>query len=210
MSFSKQEQTVLDCLKDTAFQPVQPPKFKLKYASVEPGLAYSNTLWDWDSYWYTYALKDVCELLRGDETFDFAQKSRLVSEAAKGNVLNFLDFQEEDGFVPIMLRADHENDTYAVRPDVMNTHKPFLCQSAKMAGELCGDLSWLPVEKLALYLGYYRKNQFDERSGLYFWRDDIIIGGDNNPTVFGRPRNSAADLYLNCFYYAEYARSSEV
>lgn len=210
MSFSKQEQTVLDCLKDTAFQPVQPPKFKLKYASVEPGLAYSNTLWDWDSYWYTYALKDVCELLRGDETFDFAQKSRLVSEAAKGNVLNFLDFQEEDGFVPIMLRADHENDTYAVRPDVMNTHKPFLCQSAKMAGELCGDLSWLPVEKLALYLGYYRKNQFDERSGLYFWRDDIMIGGDNNPTVFGRPRNSAADLYLNCFLYAEYRAFAEI
>lgn len=146
MSFSKQEQTVLDCLKDTAFQPVQPPKFKLKYASVEPGLAYSNTLWDWDSYWYTYALKDVCELLRGDETFDFAQKSRLVSEAAKGNVLNFLDFQEEDGFVPIMLRADHENDTYAVRPDVMNTHKPFLCQSAKMAGSCAAIFPGCPLK----------------------------------------------------------------
>lgn len=204
MQYNEREKIVLDYLKESAFVPVQPPKKKLRYFSVEPGPAYADTLWDWDSYWYTYSLKDICELFRTDAGFDYCGKSRTMQEASKGNVLNFLDFQEEDGFVPIMLRADHEQDTYAIRPNVQNTHKPFLCQNAEMACRLNGNSDWLPVDRLKAYLRYYRENQFDERSGLYFWRDDVMIGGDNNPTVFGRPRNSAADIFLNSFLYAEY------
>ena len=119
-------------------------------------------------------------------------------------MLNFLDFQEADGFVPILLRADYENDSYAVRPNVQNTHKPFLCQAALLASECGNDFAWVPETKLIRYLQYYRENQFDAKSGLYFWRDDVMIGGDNNPTVFGRPRNSAADVFLNSFMVSEY------
>ena len=204
MQYNGREKIVMDYLKESAFIPVQPPKKKLRYASVEPGPAYTDTLWDWDSYWYTYALKDICELFCSDADFDYPEKLETVRAVSVGNVLNFLDFQEKDGFVPIMLRADHDNDMYAVRPNVQNTHKPFLCQGAEMACLLKGNSDWLPIERLKMYLQYYRMNQYDERSGLYFWRDDVMIGGDNNPTVFGRPRNSAADLFLNAFLYAEY------
>ena len=57
MQYNGREKIVMDYLKESAFIPVQPPKKKLRYASVEPGPAYTDTLWDWDSYWYTYALK---------------------------------------------------------------------------------------------------------------------------------------------------------
>lgn len=202
--YREAEKIILDCLKDKAFLPVKPPQDKLKYYFVEPGIAYSKTLWDWDSYWYVFSLLDICELFKEDPAFDYSEKKKLLCMASKGDVLNFLDFQEEDGFVPIMLRADYENDTYAIRPNVMNTHKPFLCQAALLACRCNGDYHWLPVQKLIKYIEYYRKNQYDAQSGFFFWRDDVMIGGDNNPTVFGRPRNSSADVFLNCFMVSEY------
>ena len=37
-----------------------------------------------------------------------------------------------------------------------------------------------------------------------------MIGIDNNPTVFGRPDKSTADIYLNCFLYAELKALSQI
>lgn len=204
MKFTSDERIVLNLMKQYAFGVIQPPKYKLKHYSVEPGLAYSNTLWDWDSYWAVYALSDICELLKGDADFDYEGTKNLIKLASKGDVLNFLDFQEEDGFVPIMLRADYENDTYAVRPNVNNANKAFLCKSALLAAKINEDFSWIETDKLIKYMDYMRRNQYDELSGLYFWRCDVMIGGDNNPTVFGRPENSSADIFLNSFMVDEY------
>ena len=204
MKFSQDERIILDLLKKYAFGVVQPPKHKLKYHSVEPGLAYSNTLWDWDSYWAVVALNDTVELLKDDEDFDYDYYRQLINDASKGNVLNFLDYQEEDGFIPIMIRADVENDDYCLRPNVLNAHKPFLCKSALLASNLNCDSSWVDLSKLCKLMDYYRENQFDKNSGLYFWRSDVMIGVDNNPTVFGRPANSSADIYLNSYMVSEY------
>ncbi len=202
--FSDDERLILDLLKKYAFGVVQPPKHKLKYHSVEPGLAYSNTLWDWDSYWAVVALSDTVELLKFDGDFDYGYYRKLINEASKGNVLNFLDYQEEDGFVPIMIRADVENDDYCLRPNVLNAHKPFLCKASLLASDLNGDVSWLDLSKLCRLMDYYRANQFDEKSGLYFWRSDVMIGVDNNPTVFGRPQDSSADIFINSYMVSEY------
>ena len=169
MNFSQDERIILDLLKKHAFGVVQPPKHKLKYHSVEPGLAYSNTLWDWDSYWAVVALNDTVELLKGDDDFDYDYYRKLINDASKGDVLNFLDYQEEDGFVPIMLRADVENDDYCLRPNVLNAHKPFLCKASLLACDLNGDESWLDTDKLCKLIAYYRANQFDENSGLFYW-----------------------------------------
>lgn len=85
-----------------------------------------------------------------------------------------------------------------------NQHAPFLCQATLGAAMFTGDFGWFDAEKLIRYLEYYQQNQYDGKSGLFFWQNDIMIGIDNNPTVFCRPPRSSADIFLNCFIYLEY------
>jgi hypothetical protein len=35
------------------------------------------------------------------------------------------------------------------------------------------------------------------------WGDDVAIGDDNDPTTFGRPFFSSANLLLNCLFYQD-------
>ena len=204
MKLTPDERIIIDLMKKYAFGVVQPPKHKLKYHSVEPGLAYSNTLWDWDSYWAVYALNDFLEVVKDEDDFDYDYYRKELDAAAKGDVLNFLDYQEEDGFVPIMLRADYYNDDYATRPNVLNAHKPFLCKAALLASKMNNDYTWVDVAALRRLIDYYRTNQYHQRSGLFFWRDDVMIGADNSPVIFGRPKDSSADVYINAFMVTEY------
>ena len=197
--FYEERETVLALIKRHAFKVIKPPEYKLKYPFTEPGLAYSHTLWDLDGYLTIKSLSDAAELLKEDETFDYEKHRAMINEAAKGNVLNFLDFQEEDGFVPIMIRSDVYDDDYARRPNTFNAQKGCLCKAALIACELNGDYDWIDTAKLEKYLDFMRNTQFDEKSGLYFWADDVMIGMDNNPAVFGRRPRTGADIYLNSF-----------
>ena len=45
----------------------------------------------------------------------------------------------------------------------------------------------------------YEQFYFYENCGLYVWADDVMIGMDNDPATFGRPRFSTANMYLNSF-----------
>jgi putative isomerase len=47
-------------------------------------------------------------------------------------------------------------------------------------------------------------------TGLLVWGDDVAIGNDNDPTTFGRPFFSSANLLLNCLYYQELKAASEL
>ena len=134
---------------------------------------------------------------------DMPKEKELLKNVAVGDVLNFLDFQEDDGFIPAMLRSDVYDDTYSVRPNVLNCHKPFLCQQALLAVELGAKPTFVPFEKLEKYICYYYENQYDKKSGLFVWADDVFLGADNNPTVFGRPNYSSADIFLNGFMLGE-------
>ena len=194
---TENERLIADILKGQAFKLIAEENGKLRYPFVQPGLAYKNTLWDWDSYWTVKGLADLCRL------YGMQEQLAILQEVAKGDVLNFLDFQEEDGFIPCMLRSDVYDDDYSVRPNVRNVHKPFLCQQAMLAVELGADARFVPFEKLEKYLEYYYANQYDEKSGLFVWADDIFLGGDNNPTVFARPDYTSADVYLNGFMVGE-------
>ena len=132
----------------------------------------------------------------------------------KGCVQNFLSAQESDGYIPVMLsgnglfagyfHAEHE------RGVPLNQHKPFLCRSALQAGEFANDYKWIDCDKLAAYLRYYETRQLDERSGLFIWQDDIMIGIDNNPTVYYRAPRSSADIYLNSFLVSEYDAMAQI
>lgn len=42
------------------------------------------------------------------------------------------------------------------------------------------------------------------------WGDDVAIGNDNDPTTFGRPFFSSANLLLNCLYYQDLRAVAEL
>lgn len=201
---NKKEKVLFNHFKEIAFNVISKPKGKVKYSFVEPGIAYHNTLWDWDSYWSIYDLNDICELLKNDKDFNYIYYKNLVKEAAKGNVLNFLDFMEKDGFVPIMLRVDVENDTYCSKENVFNCHKGYLIKAALLACLLNNDFSFIDTDKLELYLKCLKENQYDKKTGLFYYISDIMIGVDNNPTVFARLYSSSADILLNSTMVDEY------
>lgn len=85
-----------------------------------------------------------------------------------------------------------------------------MCQAILNACEFSGDYAWFDKEKALKYLEYYEANQRDEKTGLFFWQDDIMIGIDNNPTVFFRPPRTCADIYLNTFMALEYEALQKV
>lgn len=87
----------------------------------------------------------------------------------------------------------------------MNMHKPFLCQQICLISEYCHDYQWAKkfYHKLEAYFTCYRKNYYKENTHLYVWCDDIMIGVDNDPSSFGRPKFSTANIYLNSFMVME-------
>lgn len=191
------------------------PNGKLKHPFVDPGAdSYAGNLWDWDSYFTAKGLMGVFSAYSEEELAQAGLTHERIANHAKGCVLNFLAAQEEDGYIPIMIsgedlfagyfHAEHEKGV------PLNQHKPFLCQSALQAGEFANDYDWIESEKLKKYLAYYETKQYDKKSGLFFWQDDIMIGIDNNPTVFYRAPRSSADIYLNSFLVLEYESLADI
>lgn len=184
------------------------PAKNLRHPFLVPGTGYTNELWGWDSYW------EALSLVKAFESFGEAEMARAgifrktAEEHICGSALDFLDAQEEDGFTPVMVSGEGLFEgffhTQHEKGVPLNQHLPFLCQLTLLASEFTGDLYWFDLEKLVKYMRYYETRQYDEKSGLFFWTDDIMIGIDNNPTVFCRPPKSAADIFLNSFLYLEY------
>ncbi len=203
----KIEEYVLSHFKDI----LKPPVKNMKYPFIVPGTGYLTELWGWDTYWEALAIKRSFELF-GEEAMTRAGVPKKTAEAhICGSVLNFLDAQQADGFIPIMVSAgglfegffedEHKKGT------PLNQHLPFLCQLTLLADEFSGGFDY-DKEKLVKYMRYYEEKQYDKKSGLFFWQDDIMVGIDNNPTVFYRPHRSSADIFLNSFIYLEYVALS--
>lgn len=192
---------------------LKPPVKNLKHPFIVPGTGYLTELWGWDTYWEALAIKRSFELF-GEEAMTRAGVSKKTAEAhICGSVLNFLDAQQADGYIPIMVSAgglfegffegEHKKGT------PLNQHLPFLCQMTLLADEFSGGFDY-DKEKLVKYMRYYEEKQYDKKSGLFFWQDDIMVGIDNNPTVFYRPHRSSADIFLNSFIYLEYVALSKL
>lgn len=187
---------------------LKPPAKNLKHPFIVPGAVYSDELWGWDSYWVSYALRKAFRVFSEDELRGAGITEQKAAEHMRGCVLNFLEAQEEDGYIPVMIAGEglfegfFQNEYAKGTPH--NQHLPFLCQFAWEASEFSGEFGWADVGKLLKYMRYFETRQYDRKSGLFFWQDDIMIGIDNNPTVFYRPHASGADVFLNCFVYLEY------
>lgn len=178
------------------------------YPFIDPGSIYDGNLWDWDTYWTVYALIAYVNTHPQDEAA-FREKLTLHG---KGNVLNFLSFQLEDGYIPMAVanKAEHDSgESYLIRKHreghILNMHKPFLCQQAALVSDFCGDYDWLKDHEMQLenYFSCYDQYYLHQKTGLYVWADDVMIGMDNDPATFGRPRFSTANVFLNAFMVME-------
>lgn len=179
----------------------------LQYPFIDPGSVYDGNLWDWDTFWASYGVLNLVD--KEDTTGKFVSASgREWQEYVKGNILNFFDHQEPDGYIPMMVEA-HETVPYLIRKHregvLLNMHKPFLARQISMISGWSGDSHWASNyrENLLAYFNRYDEDYYQERSGLYAWADDVMIGMDNDPASFGRPRFSTANIFLNSFMVEE-------
>jgi putative isomerase len=164
-----------------------------------PGKQYSAELWDWDTLWTVRGLFRLAEVTK-DREFGAA-----VAEHAKGSLLNFLDYQSPEGRLPIVMSArDADSNRFPYRSEDRNQAKPVMAQLAWLIAEQTGDAGWCGAAfdgLMRFHASWLRRNE--TKTGLLVWSNDVAIGNDDDPTTFGRPPFSSANLLLNCLFYAD-------
>lgn len=179
------------------------PHSFIHYPYIDPGSVYDGNVWDWDTYWSVYGMLSLSRRINDPEM------TEKIVRHAKGNVQNFFDHQLEDGYIPMMIEVAGWPEPYLNMKHKegikMNMHKPFLCTQICCISDFTEDYSWAAGYKgqLELYFKHYRENYYHPNCGLYVWQDDIMIGMDNDPASFGRPKDSTANIYLNSFMVQE-------
>lgn len=198
----KPEERIREYVLEHTEEILKQPRAFLRYPFVDPGSVYDGNLWDWDSYWSVYGLLQLMDYFSDD------LKKRVLTHA-KGNVLNFFDHQLEDGYIPMMIEVGRWDEPYlnmkhkeGVR---MNMHKPYLCSQICLISGYTGDYEWaIPyLNQLHRYFECYRREYFHEKTGLYVWANDIMIGVDNDPATFGKADDTTANIFLNSFMIPE-------
>lgn len=202
MRFAEEKKRLEDFILKNLDGVLKKPHSFIHYPFIDPGSVYNGNVWDWDTYWSVYGLLGMKDVLSPE------QMERVI-EHAKGNVHNFFDHQLEDGYIPMMIEVANWPEPYLnmMRKQgvKMNMHKPFLCSQIALISRFIGDWSWVEgyIDNLERYFACYEKEYFNENCGLYVWIDDIMIGMDNDPASFGRPKSSTANIYLNSFMVRE-------
>lgn len=201
-AMKKSEERIREYVLEHIEEILKRPRAFLRYPFIDPGSVYDGNLWDWDSYWSVYGLLPLMDYLNGE------LQERVLTHA-KGNVLNFFDHQLEDGYIPMMIEVGRFKEPYlntkhkeGVR---MNMHKPFLCSQICLISGYTGDYEWaMPyINQLHRYFECYRREYFHEKTGLYVWANDIMIGVDNDPATFGKAGDTTANIFLNSFMIKE-------
>ncbi len=182
----------------------------LQYPSIAPSLPgkqYSAQLWDWDTLWTSRGLIRVAALT-DDESF-----RRELFQHVSGSLLNFLDHASADGRIPILMTPTNP-DAFSVlgsKGVSKNQAKPVFGQLGLLAADQRGEVDWLAPHFDAILRFYDSWTAHNMSSiGLLVWGDDVAIGDDNDPTTFGRPFFSSANLLLNCLYYEDLRASAEL
>jgi putative isomerase len=195
---------------ECAPQMLRAPDGALKHPSIAqavPGNTYSAQLWDWDTLWTSQGLFRVAALQH-----DEALRLRLC-EHVSGSLLNFLEHASAEGQLPIMMTADNSDPFRIVTKSETsrNQAKPVFGQLGLLASDQRGDTKWLEPRFdaiLRFYDSWVKHNS--SPIGLLVWGDDVAIGDDNDPTTFGRPFFSSANLLLNCLFYQDLLASAEL
>lgn len=205
---------VKEYVKTESFRMLKKSTGVFRHPFIDPGAVYAENLWDWDSYWSAFALMEIVDYFKDDPKFDYENRRKEVLAHAKGNLQNFFELQHEDGFIPMVttaegLFADYLSNEHK-KGNRVNQHKPFLCQGVLNVSRYADDYNWFDPDRLEKYLQFYERHQYHENAQLFFWQNDLMIGIDNNPTVYGFPDQSVADIFLNCFIYREYCAMAEL
>lgn len=175
---------------------------------IVAGGGYEHCMWDWDSFFASVSVFKIMELTRADA----ATRASMV-EAMKGNILNFLDLQLPCGAIPPSFYPGSDGlYAEAVEKWEPNVHKPVLAQFAELVSEETGDYSWIVgrLGDIGRLHAHYGDRYFHKGTGLYFWRSGAVIGVDNDPCTFGRPKCSSASVFLNCLMAREFAAMSRI
>jgi putative isomerase len=92
-----------------------------------------------------------------------------------------------------------------------NQAKPVFGQLGLLACDQSGETNWLAPHFDAILRFYDAWSTHNSSPiGLLVWGDDVAIGDDNDPTTFGRPFFSSANLLLNCLFYQDLSASAEL
>ncbi|MDE7085655.1 MAG: glycoside hydrolase family 37 [Prevotella sp.] len=181
----------------------QPSGVAFKFPYITPGSKqYAAVLWDWDSWLSDVALRQTLS----DVGTEADRREALVYE--QGCVLNYLAYTSPaDGYMPMVIDAETNPDKMKpVDIYATNMHKPCLAQHAAfLVQQTDGDAEWLRegYHRLQAFIQNYHDHHRHAATGLYYFQDDLAIGGDNDPSTFFRPKGSSASIYLNCLMYKE-------
>jgi len=194
-----------------AAQLLRPAEGILNYPSISPSLPgkeYSTSLWDWDTLWTARGLFRTATLAKDEEL------RGKIAEHARGSLFNFLDHQTPEGRLPILLdikSADPLGSLIKGDPASRNQAKPVFAQLALLIADETKDAAWL-APKFDSILKFYDSWGVHNlsRVGLYVWGNDVAIGNDNDPTTFGRPDFSSANLLLNSLFYQDLRAAAEL
>ncbi len=188
----------------TAPQLLRPAEGTLAHPSIAcslPGKRYSTNLWDWDTYWTTRGLFRFAAISNDPNL------AKNIGEHAIGSFMNFFDHQSDEGRIPMLIDV-HSADPLGClkkdRPKSQNQAKPVFGQLSLLASKETGSVDWLAPQfdkLLRFYESWISGNQ--SSIGLLVWGNDVAIGNDNDPTTFGRPWFSSANLLLNCLFYED-------
>jgi putative isomerase len=202
---------LLQYLRGTAPQLLRPAEGILKHPSISPSLPgkeYSTNLWDWDTYWTTRGLFQLSAALNDRELHN------KVALHARGSLENFLDHQSDGGRIPIMMDVKDPDPFGCLKKDApksQNQAKPVFGQLALLIADETKDARWFAshFDKLTrFHESWVARNQ--SATGLLVWGNDVAIGNDNDPTTFGRPDFSSANLLLNCLFYEDLRSAAEM
>ncbi len=208
-NYLQYEEALRNYVLDRLPQVLKKPHSFIHYPFIDPGSVYDGNVWDWDTYWSVYAILNLTKYMEPEE-------EEMILIHAKGNVENFFDHQLEDGYIPMMIEVADWPEPYLNMKHregvLMNMHKPFLCQQICLISDYCQDYEWVGEyrKNLSAYFECYKKNYYFENVGLYVWCDDIMIGMDNDPASFGRPKFSTANIFLNSFMVMELAAMGKI
>ena len=196
----------------TAPHLLRPPQGILSRANIAPSLPgkqYSTTLWDWDTLWTTKGLLRFADL-----THDDAFRAKIV-EHAQGSLLIFLEHAAEAGRIPMLITVKDADPLGCLKPAPTPNHKnqakPIFGQLALITADAAEDVQWLAphFDRLLKFYDSWTNNNLSQ-IGLLVWGDDVAIGNDNDPTTFGRPFFSSANLLLNTLYFQDLQATAEL
>ncbi|MFZ4778989.1 MAG: MGH1-like glycoside hydrolase domain-containing protein [Terrimicrobiaceae bacterium] len=183
---------------------LRPPQGCLKYPYFVPGGIFHDELWDWDSFWIAKGLIFLSKAAPPDMAETFLRH-------AKGSWINFFLNQAPNGTVPTMVKSDNSDVFQCSNLRGRNQAKPVFGQFALAITGRTDEAGWVApyLDGLMRFYGRWMA-EYGTESGLLVWGCDVAIGVDNDPTTYGRPEFSSANLLLNCLFYQDVLAAREL